>query len=198
MDAPGWRGRRCTRSCSIDVEYAPTALGVVMLVAVGVLQVGVAAGILWVLITREVQRLRAETAIQSMIQTFGAAQASAQHDPRQLLAWHPIAEASRKLFPAAFTAIDAAVGARFPFSKELVERVHAKVSSDWLAWEKAHDEEYRIKAAAAEQEITSAAGAGAAVARARLDRIQHEKIERYQQRYEDYVRTAKALQALLQ
>ena len=169
-----------------------------MLVAVGVLQAGVAVAILWVLITRELQRLRSEAAIQSMIQTFGAAQASAQHDPLQLLAWHPVAEAGRKLFPAAFAAIDAAVGARFPFPKELVQRVHAKVSSDWLAWEKAHDEKYRIKAAAAEQEIASATGAGVAVARARLDRIQHEKIERYQQRYEEYVRTSKALQALLQ
>jgi hypothetical protein len=198
MDAPGCPGRRCTPYCSTDVDYTPTALGLVVLVAVGVLQVGVAVGILWVLITRELKRLRAETAIQSMVQTFGAAQASALHDPRQLLVWHPIAEASRKLFPAAFAAIDAAIGTRFPFSKELVERVHAKVSSDWLAWEKAHDEEYRIKAAAAEEEIGSATGGAGAIARARLDRIQHEKIERYQQRYEEYVRTAKALQALLQ
>jgi hypothetical protein len=72
------------------------------------------------------------------------------------------------------------------------------VSSDWLAWEKAHDEEYRIRAAAAEQELARETGDAAALARARLDRIQHEKIERYQQRYEEYVRTSKALQALLE
>ena len=180
------------------MDTASTLFGVLMFVVVAALQVGVVVAIMWLLITRELQRMRAKSTVQSMIQTFGAAQAAAQHDARQLLAWHPIAEASRKLFPAAFAAIDGATGARFPFSKELVERAHAKVSSEWLAWEKAHDEEYRIKAAAAEQEIAAASGEPAALARARLDRIQHEKIERYQQRYEEYVRTAKALQALLQ
>ena len=138
------------------------------------------------------------SAILAIVQTFGPAQAAAHHDPTQLLTWHPLAEASRKLFPDAFASLDAATGGRFPFSKELVERAHAAVSSDWLAWEKAHDEEYRIKAAAAEQDLGRATGDAAALARARLDRIQHEKIERYQQRYEQYVRTSKALQALLQ
>jgi hypothetical protein len=55
-----------------------------------------------------------------------------------------------------------------------------------------------LKAAAAEQEIGRTSGDASALARARLDRVQHEKIERYQQRYEVYVRTAKALQALIQ
>jgi hypothetical protein len=146
----------------------------------------------------ELQRRERNAAILAIVHTFGSAQASVQHDPKQLLAWHPLSEATRKLFPAAFAALDGATGGRFPFPKDTVERAHAKVSSEWLAWEKAHDEEYRIKAAAAEQELAAAAGEAAALARARLDRIQHEKIERYQQRYEEYVRTAKALQALLE
>jgi hypothetical protein len=154
--------------------------------------------IVWLLVTRPLRLQRHEAAVQAMLQTFGPARAAAQHDAKQLLAWHPLAEASRKLFPAAFDALDGATGSRFPFPKDAIERTHARVSSDWLAWEKAHDEEYRIKAAAAEQELAVAAGEAAALARARLDRIQHEKIERYQQRYEEYVRTAKALQALLQ
>jgi hypothetical protein len=156
------------------------------------------AAVVWLLITRELQRRRHEATLQAMVETFGPAQAAVQLDPRQLLAWHPLAEASRKLFPAAFASLDAAAGGRFPFSQDVVERAHAKVTSEWLAWEKAHDEEYRIKGAAAEQELAAAAGEAAALARARLDRVQHEKIERYQQRYEEYVRTAKALQALLQ
>jgi hypothetical protein len=147
---------------------------------------------------QELQRRDRNAATLAIVHTFGPAQAAVQNDPKQLLAWHPLAEATRKLFPAAFAALDSATGTRFPFSKELVERAHARVSSEWLAWEKAHDEEYRIKGAAAEQEIVAAAGEAAALARARLDRIQHEKIERYQQRYEEYVRTAKALHALLQ
>jgi hypothetical protein len=150
------------------------------------------------LVRQEVARRERNAATLAIIQTFGPAQAAVQNDPKQLLAWHPVAEAARKLFPAAFDALDGATGARFPFSKEQVERAHARVSSEWLAWEKAHDEEYRIKGAAAEQEIAAAAGEAAALARARLDRIQHEKIERYQQRYEEYVRTAKALRALLE
>jgi len=150
------------------------------------------------LIRLELQRRERNAAVLAIVHTFGAAQAAAQHDPKQLLAWHPLAEATRKLFPAAFEALDTTTGGRFPFPKETVERAHAKVSSDWLAWEKAHDEEYRIKAAAAEQDLTAATGDAAALARARLDRVQHEKIERYQQRYEEYVRTAKALQGLLE
>jgi hypothetical protein len=153
---------------------------------------------LWIVVAREIRRARLENAVQAMLRTFGPAQAAAQQDPKALLAWHPLAEASRTLFPQAFASLDKATGARFPFSKEAIERAHARVSSEWLAWEKAHDEEYRLKAAAAEQEMTGLSGDAANLARARLDRIQHEKIERYQQRYEEYVRTAKALQALLQ
>jgi hypothetical protein len=156
------------------------------------------AVIVWLLVTRPLRLHRHETAVQAMLQTFGPAQAAALHDPKALLAWHPLAEASRKLFPAAFEALDTTTGARFPFPKDVIERAHARVSSDWLAWEKAHDEEYRIKGAAAEHELAAASGEAAGLARARLDRVQHEKIERYQQRYEEYVRTAKALQALLQ
>ena len=144
------------------------------------------------------ERRDRDATILALLQTFGPAQAAAQQDPKQLLTWYPLAEASRKLFPDAFSALDGATGGRFPFAKDAVERAHAKVSSDWLAWEMAHDEEYRLKAAAAEQELRQAGGDAGALAKARLDRIQHEKIERYQQRYEDYVRTSKALQALLQ
>lgn len=162
------------------------------------LSVALPAAVVWLLVTRELRARRRDAAVHAMLQTFGPAQAAVLDDPRQLLAWHPLAETSRKLFPDAFLALDTAAGGRFPFRKETVERAHARVSSDWLAWEKAHDEEYRIRGAAAEVDLRAAAGDAAAVARARLDRIQHEKIEKYQQRYEDYVRTSKALQALLQ
>jgi hypothetical protein len=133
-----------------------------------------------------------------VLATFGPAQAAVQQDARQLLVWQPLAESTRKLFPEAFTAVDAATGQRFPFPKAVIERAHSKWTADWLAWEKAHDEEYRLKAATVEQELGRASGDAAALARARLDRVQHEKIERYQQRYEEYIRTAKALQGLLQ
>jgi hypothetical protein len=179
----------------VEIDGTMTAIQLLVLL---LLPAGAMAIVAWLLITRQLRAQRQETAVLMLLQTFGAAQATAQHDPKQLLAWQPLAEGARRLFPAAFATLDAALGAGFPFSKELLERAHARVSSEWLAWEKAHDEEYRIKAAAAEQELKSSTGDAAALARARIDRIQHEKIERYQQRYEDYIRTAKALQALLQ
>lgn len=178
-------------------DVGAVAVPVVFALTITAVYAGGFIAILWFLVTRELRQLRHEEALRSALQTFGAAQVAVQHDPKQLLAWHPLAEATRQLFPAAFAALDAATGARFPFPQEVVERAHAKVSSDWLAWEKAHDEEYRLKAAAAEQDLASASGETAALARARLERIQHEKIERYQQRYEEYIRAARALQALI-
>jgi hypothetical protein len=141
---------------------------------------------------------RRDRAIHAMLQTFGPASAAVMSDPRQLLSWYPLARAARSLEPEAFAALDAALGRTFPFTRDDVERAHARVTSEWLAWEKAHDEEYRLKAAAMEHELRAATGDAAALARARLDRIQHEKIERYQQRYEEYIRAAKAFQALLE
>lgn len=158
-----------------------------------ILIAAIATQFLWT----ELRRRRRDAAIQSLLSIFGPAQAAAQLDARLLLVWQPLAESSRKLFPDAFAALDRATGRRFPFDKDAIERAHAKWTADWLAWEKTHDEEYRLKAAAVEQEITRATGESAALAKARLDRVQHEKIERYQQRYEEYIRTAKALQALI-
>lgn len=158
------------------------------------LVVAALAALVWL----ELRRKRREAAIQSLLATFGAAQADAQRDARLLLVWQPLAESARKLLPDAFSALDAATGGRFPFDRDTIERAHGKWTAEWLAWEKTHDEEYRLKAATVEQEMARATGEAAALAKARLDRVQHEKIERYQQRYEDYIRTAKALQALLQ
>jgi hypothetical protein len=165
---------------------------------IGAIYGGALVAILWFTVTRELRQLRRANAVNAMLQTFGTAQAAVLGDPRQLLVWYPLARAARQLEPEAFAALDAATGRSFPFSRADAEQAHAKVSSDWLAWEKAHDEEYRIKAAEAERVLAACSGDAAAVAKARLDRIQHEKIERYQQRYEDYIRTGKALQALLQ
>ena len=150
------------------------------------------------LLLSEVRGLRKDAAVQSVLATFGRAQAEASRDPRLVLAWQPLAESARKVQPVAFAALDAATGTRFPFDKDAIERAHSKWTADWLAWEKTHDEESRLKAATVEQEMRAASGDAAALAKARLDRVQHEKIERYQQRYEEYIRTAKALQALLQ
>ena len=93
-------------------------------------------------------------------------------------------------------ALDRATGGTFPFSPEQIEAAHAQWTADWLAWELAHDTEYKLKAAIAEQELDGDRRGGPRRA-ARLDAIEREKLDLYQRRYADYVRTAKALQALI-
>jgi len=144
------------------------------------------------------RRLRQERAIQSFLATFGSAKASASNDPKQLLVWEPLAETSRGLFPGAFRAIDKATGYRFPFSKELLQEAHDKWTGAWLAWEVSHDEEYRFKKDLLNQELKLASEDEAERLKVRLSHMQNEKIQRYQARYEEYIRTAKSLQALIQ
>jgi hypothetical protein len=145
-----------------------------------------------------VERRRREATIQQLLATFGPAAAAVQNDPKQLLAWYPIAQASRKLFPDAFRELDAAVGGTFPFTKEQLQAAHARCSSDWLAWERAHDAEYALKIAQVQDEIDRTAGQASPLLRTRLAAVEQQKLERYQQRYEDYIKTAKALAAFVE
>jgi hypothetical protein len=127
----------------------------------------------------------------SLAALFAPAIASVQDDPRQLLTWQPLAKTLRVRLPAEFAALDAASGSSFPFSKELVAAAHARWTTEWLAWEKAHDATYKLKALVAQQELRGEAGSE--VGRAKLEAVEREKLELYQRRYEEYVRVAKAL-----
>ena len=118
---------------------------------------------------REEQRRNRELSLATL---FAPAIAKAHEDPRVVLAWEPLARTLRARFGAEFAALDAAAGAAFPFSKDFIAAAHARWTADWLSWEKAHVE--RGKADAAEQE----------------------RLALYQQRYEEYVRVSKGLQAL--
>ncbi len=133
--------------------------------------------------------------VATLLTLFAPALAATQQDPRAFLVWQPIAKAARQLFPEEFTALDRAMGARFPFPGERIEAAHSQWTADWLAWELAHDTEYKLKAAVAEHELSAQGGSG--VARAKLDAVEREKLELYQRRYTEYVKTAKALQALI-
>jgi hypothetical protein len=126
-----------------------------------------------------------------LLTLFAPAAAAAADDPRQLLAWAPVARLGRELFPAECAALDRAGGRRFPIDRETAQAAHARWTSDWLAWERTHDSEYKLKALAA-QGLPEPPD----VVRARLDAIEREKLDLYQRRYEEYVRIAKALQAL--
>ena len=131
-----------------------------------------------------------------LLATFGPAVAAVQQDPKQLLTWYPLAQASRKLFPRAFQELDLVSGGAFPFTREQIEAAHARCSSDWLAWERAHDAEFALKAAQVQDEIERA-GQPSPLLRTRLAAVEQQKLERYQQRYEEYVKTSKALAALV-
>ena len=126
---------------------------------------------------------------------FAPGIAAAAQDPRALLAWQPLAGTARKLFPEECAALDGASGTRFPFSVEQIQAAHSRWTAEWLVWEEAHDSEYRLKVA--EIEATLQGPGASPVGRARLDAVEREKLERYQRRYEEYVRLGKAFQALL-
>lgn len=158
----------------------------------------VAAAIAWAAqaLVVELKAARAEAArtrALALLQTFSAGIAAAQSDPRALIMWVPLARAARQLLPAEFALLDAAAGATFPFSSEHVQAAHAKWTAEWLAWERSHDAEYKLKAVVLEREL--AAGESASV-RARLESVEREKLDLYQRHYQEYVQVAKALQSL--
>ncbi|RPI52347.1 MAG: hypothetical protein EHM55_16750 [Acidobacteria bacterium] len=152
----------------------------------------VLAFVLW-RIGDELQRRRQDAAIQQLLAIFAPAAAAVHQEPRLLLVWFPLAQASRKLFPDAFKSLDQAAGGAFPFTKEQLKAAHARCSSEWLAWERAHDAEYSVKVAQVQDEIDRGQGPASPLLRNRLAALEQQKLERYQQRYEEYVKTAKAL-----
>jgi hypothetical protein len=115
-----------------------------------------------------------------------------------LLTWYPLAQASRRLFPEACAALDAAAGRPFPFTQAQLQDAHARWTASWLAWERSHDGEYALKASALQEELTRAGEVATPLGRARVAALEREKLERYQDRYQEYVRAAKALQALIE
>ena len=158
----------------------------------------VAAAIVWAAhaLVSELRAVRTEatrTRTLAVLQTFSAGIAAAHTDPRALITWVPLARAARQLLPAEFAQLDAAAGGPFPFSAERIQAAHAQWTAEWLSWERAHDAEYKLKAAVLDREL---AAGESAMARARLEAVEREKIDLYQRRYQEYVQIAKALQAL--
>jgi hypothetical protein len=159
----------------------------------------VAAAIVWGcrLIAGTIAASR-EAGLQSrtlqVLTTFAPAAGAGSTDPRAILVWEPLARTARALCPEEFARIDQAAGAAFPFGADRIQAAHAQWTADWLGWERTHDAEYKLKAAAVEEEFGQSGGS--ALVRARLDAVESEKLDLYQRRYAEYVRVAKALQAL--
>ncbi|MGE0703153.1 MAG: hypothetical protein AB7F99_07230 [Vicinamibacterales bacterium] len=139
---------------------------------------------------RDAERSR----IAQLLALFTPAVATAASDARALLIWYPVAHAARVALPEEFAALDRAMGRSFPFSREQTDAAHASWTSAWLAWERSHDAEYKLKA----QSLAESLGEGvtSALGRSKLEAVERERVERYQQRYEEYTRVAKALQRL--
>ena len=133
--------------------------------------------------------------VMVLLELFAPALAAARSDPRAFLVWQPIASSARQLFPAEFAELDRVSAGTFPFTTSQLEAAHAQWTADWLTWERAHDAEYKLKAAVAEREVRDEDASPAA--RAKLDAVELEKLELYQRRYQEYVRVAKALRALI-
>jgi hypothetical protein len=147
----------------------------------------VAAAVCWVglQIVTQLKAARAEAArgrVLAIFTAFAPAAGAAAEDPRAVLVWEPLARTARKLFSNELGEIERAAGGPFPFGAERIQAAHAQWTADWLAWEGAHDTEYKLKAAAIEGEL---AGANPpSHVRARLDAVEREKLDRYQRRYQ--------------
>jgi hypothetical protein len=159
----------------------------------------VAAAVAWAALRlgtelRAASEARARDRTATLLQLFAPAIAGARTDPRAYVVWQPIARTARQLFPDECAALDRAAGGAFPFAAGEIEAAHAQWTADWLAWERAHDSEYKLKAAQAHADLVAAGGSDAA--RGKVDAVEREKLDLYQRRYTEYVRIAKALQAL--
>jgi len=140
----------------------------------------------------------ARTRAAMLMELFARGKSETSRDPRALLVWYPLAKMARALDPEMFASFDRTIGRPFPFSNDEVQAAHAQWTADWLAWERTHDAEYKLKAAAIEVEwgVQPSTSDARPLLRARLDAVEREKLDLYQRRYQEYVQVAKALQAL--
>ncbi|MYK88322.1 MAG: hypothetical protein F4018_08235 [Acidobacteria bacterium] len=76
-----------------------------------------------------------------------------------------------------------------------MDDAHARWTAEWLAWERRHDADFKQRANALEAELRAAGDTPAGV-RARLSALDDEKLQAYQERYEEYVRIGNGLAAL--
>jgi hypothetical protein len=164
-----------------------------VLVALGIILtiLGVAGLSVALTIRKEIRRSREDSTVAALLALFAPAAGEARDDPRRILAWQPAVGVARRLFGPAMARLDEAAGGTYPFSEADARDAHARWTTAWLAWERAHDDDCRLKAAAAEAR-------GGPEARAAVATIEREKLERYQQRYEEYVRVGKGLKALFE
>ena len=145
-------------------------------------------------IRRDLERQHRERLTMTLLTRMGPVVARAK--PRELLAWRGAAQTIRRVYPDMIAHLEALRGERFPFASILIEGAQARWTAEWLAWERQHDADYKVRASTAEAELRAEGLDVTLEGRARLAAIEDEKLQSYQQRYEEYVRVASALKAL--
>ena len=148
-----------------------------------------------VVVMERARRDRARQHRERLMATLLAstAPAVARADPRELLAWKRFAKTARRLFPEAVAAIEKESGERFPLAPDIVESAHARWTADWLAWELRHDAEFTQRTRTLQAELDASGEVKSPAGRARLAALDDEKLQTYQQRYEEYVRIGNGL-----
>jgi len=144
----------------------------------------------------EWRRLRREELRLRLVALFAPSLARVQDNPQELVAWSRVASQARALFPDEFKELDLIQGEQFPFSKATIEDAGARWATRWLAWERAHDAEYKQKAEEIQAELKHAEEQEIGKCEQRLQLIEQEKLLTYQERYEEYVRVSRSLGAL--
>jgi len=146
-------------------------------------------------IRREHRRQHHEQLIVLLLTGIGPAVARAA--PRELLAWKRVSDTVRQLFPKAVASIEEADGKSFPLTRNIIEDAHARWTAEWLAWERGHVAEYTHRTATLEAELETSGDQQSSSGRARLAALDDEKLQTYQQRYEEYIRIGNGLIALM-
>lgn len=152
-----------------------------------------------VVLIKSIRKHQRQEILMQLFRMFSVPITQAQADPKVLARWSELSVQMRGLFPDIFRKVEASSGVPFPFSFELIESAHAKWTSDWLAWERKHDLEYKERIRAVESELNKVSESisdETSALRSRLNAIELEKLGRYQERYEEYVRVGKTIAEL--
>ena len=127
----------------------------------------------------------------------GAAAAVGRAEPRELLAWHATADVVKRIFPEVIADIESKGGESFPIPRKVLEDTHAKWTAEWLAWERQHDADFRKRTSVLQAELEATGHEHTPDGHARMAALEDEKLQSYQQRYEEYVLVGKGLTGLL-
>jgi len=139
---------------------------------------------------------RIDAQVSTLLSMFGPVIERSRSDPRIILSWHPIGEVARQTFPEAFATIEQKWVEKFPFNSAQIEAAHAQWTAKWLEWENDHNSDYQRKEESITAELNPEDRESSNEARARTDRLEQEKLQLYQRRYEEYVRISRGLAGL--